>query len=63
MLAVTSKVRVWPASSAGPALMTVAQPGTDWGPASSFTDWLAPLAKEGTSLTALTVALTVAAAE
>ena len=43
VLLVTVKVSVWPDSSAGPALIAVAQPGTVCAPASSSTVWSAPL--------------------
>ena len=43
----TLNVRAWPASSAGPALMPVAQPATVCAPVSSNSDWLAPLVKLG----------------
>ena len=46
-------------SSAGPALMAVAQPATDCAPESSSTVWSAPLVKDGTSLTGLTVTVTL----
>src|SRR5262245_59147524 len=58
----TMKFSVWLASSAGPALIVVAQPATVWAPASSRTVWLAPLVKLGASLTALTVIVKVWAA-
>ena len=56
---VTMKSTVWPDSSAGPALMAVAQPATVWAPASSCTVWSAPLVKDGASLTGLTVTVTL----
>ena len=46
------KVTVWPDSSAGPALIAVAQPATVCAPASSLIVWSAPFVKVGASLTA-----------
>ena len=55
VLLVTTKVSVWPDSSAGPALIAVAQPATVCAPLSSSTVWSAPFVKLGASLTAVTV--------
>ena len=41
----------------------LAHPLTVWAPASSFTDWLLPFVKEGSSFTAVTFTVTVAASE
>ena len=49
----TMKSTVWVASFEGPAEMFVAQPFTVCAPASSFTVWLAPLVKLGTSFTSV----------
>ncbi len=54
---------VWPASSAGPAEIAVAQPATLAAPESSFTVWSAPFVKDGASLTAATVMVNVWSAE
>jgi hypothetical protein len=51
LLLTTLKVSVWPASSAGPAEMAVAQPAMTCGPASSSTVGSAPRTKLGGSLT------------
>src|SRR5438270_233359 len=51
----TRKSRTWGLWWAGAAEMAVAQPGTLWAPESSSTVSSAPLVKEGTSLTAVTV--------
>ncbi len=61
-LPVRTNASVCPASSAGPALMPVAQLATDCAPASSSTVWSGPLVKLGAWLTGLTVMPTVAAA-
>ena len=53
---------VWPDSLAGPALIDVAHPAL-YGPESSFTVTSPPERKLGASFTALTVIVTVAAAE
>ncbi len=50
VLPVTLNVTVWPASSAGPGLIAVAQPATVWAPESSRTVWFAPAVKLGASL-------------
>ncbi len=60
LLLVTVKVRPWPDSSAGPALMLVAQVAAVCAPASSLIAWSAPLVKLGASFTAVTVTVTVA---
>ena len=60
VLPVMLKLRTWPDSLAGPVSRAVAQPRTVFAPLSSFTTWLAPLVKEGTSLTAVTSMVTVA---
>jgi hypothetical protein len=60
---ITLKVSVWPASSAGPALIAVAQPVTICAPASSATIWSGPTVKEGGSFTAATVIVTLATLE
>ena len=59
VLPVTLKVSVWPASSAEPLLIAVAQPGTDCAPPSSATDWSPPLVKLGSSFTEVTVIVNV----
>ncbi len=46
--------RSWPASSAGPAERSVAQPVTDCAPASSSAPWSAPFVNDGVSLTGVT---------
>jgi hypothetical protein len=63
VLFVTSNVSVWPASSAGPALIAVAQVATVWVPESSATDSFAPAVKLGASFTPVTVIEKVCAAE
>ena len=60
-LAVTTKVRVWPDSSAGPAEIALAQPGTDCTPCAVWTG-VVPV-KLGASLTAVTVKDTVAVSQ
>jgi len=55
----TWNVNTWPDSSAGPALMPVAQPATLWAPASSSTVWSEPAVNDGTSFTAVTVIVNV----
>src|SRR4051794_5220154 len=55
LLLLTLKLSDWFASSAGPALMLVAQFAMLCGPASSATVWLPPFANDGRSLTASTV--------
>ena len=55
VLSITAKARAWPASFAGPALIAVAQPVTDCGPASSGAWTSMPLVNDGASLTAVTV--------
>ena len=55
----TRKSRAWPLSSAGPALMPVAQAATLAAPESSATVWSPPAVKVGVSLTAVTVIETV----
>ena len=59
LLLVTTNVTVWPLSSDGPGLIAVAQPLTDWAPASSTSVWLAPLTKLGGSLTPVTLIVKV----
>ena len=59
----TMKLSVCPASSAGPALMAVAQPAALCAPVSSATVWSAPFVKLGASLTATTVILKLCGAE
>ena len=54
VLPVMLKVSAWPDSSAGPALIFVAQLGTFWAPASSVTLWSGPLVKLGASFTGFT---------
>src|SRR5207248_2801445 len=51
----TVKVRVWPASSAGPRDMVVAQPVTLCAPASDATVTFGPPVNDGASLTGATV--------
>src|SRR4029078_9269937 len=51
LLLLTMKSGAWALSSAGPALMAVAQPAIDCAAASSSTVWLAPLVKLGGSVT------------
>src|SRR4051794_3625423 len=60
LLLPTTKSTDWLDSFAGPALMFVAQFGTDCAPASSATTWSPPFVNDGASLTGLTVTLTVA---
>ena len=55
LLLLTIKFRVWPDSLAAPLFSAVAQPIEVCAPASSSTVWLAPLVKDGASLTAVTV--------
>ena len=62
MLPVTAKASVWPASSAGPAEIAVAQFATDCAGAFWSTLWSAPFTKEGASLTAATAIVKVCAA-
>ena len=57
VLPVTLNVSVWPLSSAGPALMPVAQFGTVFAPLSSATIWSGPALNDGASLTAAIVTL------
>src|SRR5881397_4009129 len=63
LLLETMKLRLCPASSAGPALMAVAQPATLCAPESSATVWSAPFVKLGASLTATTVILKLGGTE
>src|SRR3954469_23596480 len=60
LLLLTMKFSAWPLSSAGPALMLVAQAARVCAPASSATVWLAPMVKLGASLTEAIVTVTVA---
>ena len=60
---VTVNVSAWLEGSLGPLLRLLAQPLTVCAPASSFTVTLLPLVKEGSSLTAVTFTVTVAASE
>src|SRR5204862_6072467 len=60
LFAVTSNVRVWLDSLAGPGLMPVAQPGNDAAPRELSAMTLGPQLKLGASLTGLTVIVTVA---
>ena len=53
------KSTVWPDSFAGPFEIAVAHGVTVCAPLSSFTVWLAPFVKLGTSLTAVTVIVNV----
>ena len=62
VLLVTMNVSVWPDSSAGPALIAVAQSGTLCAAASSLTVWSAPLTKLGASFTAVTLMTKVCSA-
>ena len=55
-----SNETTWPDSFAGPALIAVAQFGTDCAPEFSSTLWLAPAVKPGASLTQETATLTEA---
>ena len=57
------KVRVWPDSSAGPALIAVAHGTTNCAPASSATVSSAPLVKLGASLTGVSVIVKFCVAE
>src|SRR5437867_2082985 len=61
LLLLSWKVSACPLSSAGPALMAVAQPVTVCAAASSSTAWSAPLVNEGASLTAPTTTVKVRA--
>ena len=63
MFPVTAKASVWPASSAGPAQIAVAQGLTVCAPASSADVGFAPGVKLGASLTAATVMVKVCGAE
>jgi hypothetical protein len=56
---VTLNETVWPDSSAGPALIAVAQPATLCGPPSSSEVWSAPFVKLGASLTAVMLIVNV----
>ena len=60
---VTVNVSAWPDSSLGPLLRLVAHPLTVCAPAFSFTATLLPFVNEGSSLTAVTFTVTVAASE
>jgi hypothetical protein len=60
VLATTENDTVCADSLAGPELMALAQAGTLWAPASSSTTSSAPAVKEGASLTAVMVTVTVA---
>src|SRR5712664_4686446 len=62
LVVVTMKFSVCPLSSAGPALMLVAQPATVFAPESCGTVWSAPLVKLGASFTAVTLMVNVCAA-
>ena len=59
----TSNDTCWPLSSAGPALMSVAQPESTCGPALAGTDWLGPAVKLGGSFTGATVSRTATGPE
>src|SRR5262245_2980210 len=59
----TMKFKVCPTSSAGPALMLVAHPGTDWAPAFFCTERSDPLVNVGASFTDVTVMVNVFGAQ
>jgi hypothetical protein len=59
VLPVISNVTAWPTSSAGPGLISVAQPLTVCGPESSNTVSSAPFMKLGASFTQVTVTATL----